>query len=364
MIRRFVSVALLVCLAGGCSHEPAAGPARQGRSGPPAFAVEVMPVASRSVEYAIDAVGSIEAFEVVEITARVPGAIETVAFREGQSVRQGDVLVEIEPERYRLARAEAEASLEKARAAMREAEAGLRRREGANEKTSGLIPGEEIDTWRTRVATTQAEVAAQDAALRLAQRNEDDARVRAPFAGIVQTRDVRTGQYVQPGALLSTLVRRDPLLIRFQVPEGDARSITPGLDARFRVRNVDGERRARIIHVAASADPTTRMVPVTAEIEAPDEALRPGAFAEVRVPVGASKDGPVIPQTAVRPSERGFLAFVVSGGKAQERVLELGLRTPDGLVEVRRGLSAADTLVVRGAEALHDGASVRVSVAR
>ena len=78
------------------------------------------------------------------------------------------------------------------------------------------------------------------------------------------------------------------------------------------------------------------------------------------VPIGSSTDAPVIPQTAVRPSERGFLAFVVSGAKASERVLELGLRTPDGLVEVRHGLAPGESLVVRGAEALHDGAKVRV----
>jgi multidrug efflux system membrane fusion protein len=102
------------------------------------------------------------------------------------------------------------------------------------------------------------------------------------------------------------------------------------------------------------------MVDVTAEIRQPSDRLRPGAFAEVTVPVGAAENAPVIPQTAVRPSERGFLAFVVERGLARERVLELGLRTPEGLVEVRSGLAPAESLVVRGAEALADGARVRV----
>ena len=69
----------------------------------------------------------------------------------------------------------------------------------------------------------------------------------------------------------------------------------------------------------------------------------------------------MIPQTAVRPSERGFLAFVVEDGKAVERVLTLGLRTAGGLVEVRSGLAAGESLVVRGAEALRAGAAVRVA---
>lgn len=83
----------------------------------------------------------------------------------------------------------------------------------------------------------------------------------------------------------------------------------------------------------------------------------------MRVPVGGPSQAPVIPQTAIRPSEKGFLAFVVEDGKARERVLTLGLRTSEGLVEVRGGLKAGEELVIRGAEALRDGLPVAVSPA-
>jgi RND family efflux transporter MFP subunit len=207
-----------------------------------------------------------------------------------------------------------------------------------------------------------AEVAASRAAFDRAEMNARSASARAPFAGTIQTRDVRTGEYVQPGALLTTLVRRDPLLLRFRVPEQDAARLHSGLPARFRVRGEDREFTARLTSVAESADETTRMVSVTAEVDDRGRSeLRPGAFAEVAVPIGAAVDAPAVPQTAVRPSERGFLAYVVSGGVAVERVLTLGLRTEDGLVEVRGGLSPGESLVVRGAEALSDGAPVRVA---
>jgi len=336
-----------------------------GRGGGQAvFPVEVLPVVSQPVEYSVSAVGSVEAFEVVQVTARVPGAVEKIHFREGARVREGDVLVEIEPERYRLEVDEARATVAKAKAALAEAEAGLARRTGANETNPGLIPGEEVGAWQTRVVSAQAEVAAQEAALELAERNARDAAVRAPFRGTIQTRNVQTGQYVQPGALLSTLVRREPLLLRFQVPEGDAARLEPGMPARFRVRNVEGERQAKITHVAESADLASRMVAVTAEVVAPDDVLRAGAFAEVTVPIGSAKNAAVIPQTAVRPSERGFLAYVVENGVAHERVLALGLRTAEGLVEVRSGVATAESLVVRGAEALSEGAKVRVVAER
>lgn len=348
----------------GCSKDsksaPGGGPGG-GARGPVAFPVEAVPVAARDVEYSITAVGSVEAFEVVQVTARVPGAVEKVHFREGDSVRDGEVLVEIEPERYRLVLEEARASREKAEASLAEAEAGLSRREGANDKTAGLIPGEEIDAWRTRVRTARAELSAQDASLQIAERNASDARPQAPFAGTIQTRTVQTGEYVQPGRLLTTLVRRDPLLLRFQVPEGDAVRLAPGQPARFRVRQDDNEYAAKVVHVAASADAASRMVAVTAEVQDPArDRLRPGAFAEIVVPTGSSGNAPVIPQSAVRPSEQGFLAYVVTGGVAESRLLTLGLRTADGLVEVRAGLEPSDSLVVRGAEALFDGARVRV----
>jgi multidrug efflux system membrane fusion protein len=101
------------------------------------------------------------------------------------------------------------------------------------------------------------------------------------------------------------------------------------------------------------------MVPVVAEI-AEEPSLRPGAFAEVTVPVGVNEAALAVPETAIRPSERGFIAFVVEGNVAHERIVELGLRTPNGLVEVVKGLRAGESLVVRGGEALREGAKVRI----
>ena len=166
---------------------------------------------------------------------------------------------------------------------------------------------------------------------------------------------VQTGQYVQPGTVLATVVQRDPLLLRFDVPESDAQRLANKLPVKFKVHseNADVDYSAVISHVSQQANETSRMVQITAEIDDPKkEDLRPGAFAEVTVAIGASVDATVVPQTAVRPSEKGFLAYVVEDGHAHERVLTLGMRTAEGLVEVRSGLKAGEQLVVRGAEAL------------
>jgi multidrug efflux system membrane fusion protein len=337
-----------------------------GKKGPGAggvnmqFPVETVLVQDRNVVYTLNAVGSVEAFEKVQVTARVAGVVEKVQFAEGSRVGSNQVLVEIEPQRYTLAVASAQAAHNKAVAAKSDAEAGLKRRESVDRQNPGLIPGEEIEAWRTKVLVAAAEMAQTNAALNQAQLNLHDAYVRAPVAGVVQTRTVQTGQYVQPGSVMATLVRRDPLLLRFQATEQDAVRLQPGIKAFFRVRDSDREYQARLIHVAASTEESTRMVAVTAEVIDKDkENLRSGSFAEVRVPVGGSRPLPVVPQTAIRPSEKGFLAFVVENGKAVERILTPGMRTADGNVEVLSGLHAGDVLVVRGAEGLSDGVPVR-----
>ncbi|MEO8195649.1 MAG: efflux RND transporter periplasmic adaptor subunit [Thermoanaerobaculia bacterium] len=341
-----------------CGGKPTEG-ARPARAAV-RFPVETATVAARNVEYSVRAVGSIEAFEQVAVTARVAGVVERVRFREGDSVTAETALAEIEPERYRLATEAARAALAKAQATADEARNGLERRQAVNVKNPDLVRAEEVDAWRTRVAAATAEIQQAQTALSLAQLNQRDAIVRSPLAGVIQTRAIETGQYVSPGTEIATLVRRDPLLLRFRVPQNEATPLAPGMTARFTLR--EGSARtfsARLRLVGAAADSRDRMVAVTADVDDPARnELRPGTFVEVEVPVGGTAAAAVIPQTAIRPSEHGFLAFIVEGDVARERVLELGLRTAEGDVEVRQGLAVGDLLVVRGAEALRDGAKV------
>ncbi len=334
----------------------------QSQREPVRFPVEVQPVEERVVEYAISAVGSVEAFEQVVVTSRVAGVIEKTRFQEGDFVTPETVLVEIEPERFELAVRSARAALGRAEAALAEARSGLERRERLNQTDPDLVRAEEVDSWRARVAVAEADVAERRAGLELAELNARDARVRPPVSGIVQSRNLETGRYVQPGTVVATLVQRDPLLLRFRVPERNAIDLRVGQPVRFRVRGDSTTfHEGRIQLVSAAADPRDRMVNVTARIvSSADPSLRPGAFVEVEAPVGGRPAAPVVPQTAIRPSERGFLVYVVEDGVARERVLELGLRTTEGQVEVRSGLKPGDLLVVRGAEALRDGAAVRL----
>ncbi len=327
------------------------------------YPVETAPLAMRHVQYTISAPGSLDAFQQVQITARVAGAVDKVSFTEGQAVTAGDTLVSIEADRYQVAVDQAGAQLQKSKANEKQAEDQLKRRQGAVKDHPGLIAGEEIATYQTTVATAQADVAASNEAVRVAQLNLRDSSVHAPIAGVVQTRTVQVGQYLQPGAVLATILQRDPLLLRFQVGEADAPRLKNGMKANVTLRESQHSYVASIDLVAGAADPTTRLVPVTATLDTTDHQywLRPGAFCEVTVPIGDARDAIVVPVISVQPTENGNVVWVVENNVARSKQVQVGMYTQDGAVEVTKGLAVGEQLVVRGLDALVDGAPVKVS---
>ena len=134
------SLAAFGCSKPGGQDAPKGGPGGGGPRGAMKFPVEVQPVGTRDVEYALSAVGTVEAFEKVQVTARVAGVVEKVAFVEGLEVDQGRVLAEVEPQRYQLAVDAAKAAVDKALAERDDAQAALTRREAVEKQSPGLIP--------------------------------------------------------------------------------------------------------------------------------------------------------------------------------------------------------------------------------
>lgn len=360
--QRCASVVALVLAAacGKSADTPAAGKHGQKLEYP----VDVASLTVRKMQYTVDAPGSIDAFQQVQITARVAGAVDKVMFTEGQLVKAGDALVTIESERYAIAVSQAHSAYAKAIANEKSAEAALKRRLDAQQESPGLVPGEEIEQKQTAVDTAKADVEAAKQDERVAALNLSDSMVRAPIAGTVQTRTVQQGQYLAPGNVLATILQRDPLLLRFEVSEQDAPRLRPGMTADITLRESKHQYTAKITLVAGSADPATRLVAVTAQIDQTEHQywLRPGAFCEVSVPIGDARQGIVVPSLAVQPTDKGNVVYIVDDKNiVHQRVVATGMHTSDGGIELTRGVAAGELLVVRGIDPLSDGAPVKIN---
>jgi RND family efflux transporter MFP subunit len=162
---------------------------------------------------------------------------------------------------------------------------------------------------------------------------------------------------------MATLLRSDPMLLRFQVEPQDAPRLKPGMTAHFTMRETETDYTAKITLVAAAADSTTHTVGVTAEVDSENKKywLRPGSFCDVTIDVGATRQAVVIPRSTTRATDHGYVVYVVENGAAIEKTVTLGMNTKDGFVEVRSGLAPGELLVVRGMESLANGAQVKAS---
>ncbi|HEY2369462.1 MAG TPA: efflux RND transporter periplasmic adaptor subunit, partial [Polyangiaceae bacterium] len=153
-------------------------------------------------------------------------------------------------------------------------------------------------------------------------------------------------------------------LLRFAVAEQDAPRLKAGQQATLVLRESAHTYTATISLVGGAADPQTRLVSVTAQVDETDHQywLRPGAFCEVSVPIGDARDAIVVPTMSVQPTEKGNVVYIVDDKNiAHSKIVELGMYTPDGNVEVTRGVDEGQQVVVRGIEPLSDGAPVKVT---
>jgi multidrug efflux system membrane fusion protein len=360
----FLLLAGLSCALAGCGGSSSAsgtsggGAAARpgGGRGPMAVKVRVAPVAVRDVVYEVKAIGSLEAEEIVQVTAQVEGAVAEVLFREGDHVTSETVLARIDPEKHRLEAERAEAAYQKALADVERSQQDLDRREQLAKDQ--LVAAEELNRSRAESRRLQAEADAAKAARDLARANQRRSEVRPARAGVINTRTIDAGTWAREGMTLATLVDTSRLRLRFKVSEAESLRAREGQDLTFRVGALgDRDFQARIYHVGELADATTRQVEVLAFVKNPGM-LKPGFFAEVRLATESKKGALVVPESAVQASERGFVAYVVEDGKAVLRPLQIGLRTPDAQVEVVTGLKAGETVVVEGSDRIGDGVPV------
>jgi membrane fusion protein, multidrug efflux system len=215
-----------------------------------------------------------------------------------------------------------------------------------------------VDDLTAQMKTLETAVTAAEARRRAAEARLEDLIIRAPFAGRLGTRAVSLGAYVSPGTRITTLDDLSRVRFDFSVPENLLSRLKVGQmgyarSAAFGDRKFEG----KVTVIDPRVDPVTRTVRLTAEIDNPDEALRPGMFLSVALQVTVRENATVVPEEAVVNEGLRQLIFVVRNNTVERRVVRLGQRQ-EGRVEVLEGVEPGETIVIRGVQRVRPGATV------
>jgi RND family efflux transporter MFP subunit len=310
----------------------------------PAVSVEVEELAPQALIERLELSGELEPWLHVSVSAELGGTVESVGFREGQRVRQGQVLARVGADLFEAALAEARARLEGA--------------EAIYEKTNELFKREHVPRQELIAATS---------ALHAAQAQEKQAELRlersvveAPISGVAVSREVEPGEVVSPGAPITELYQIDRLKAVAGIPENDIAWFAVGGEASIEVDAFPGRTFEGRIHlIGPAAVGPSRTFPTEIAIDNPRRELRPGMIARVALVKRRLEDVIVLERDVLQDRDAGPVAIVADGGVARVRQLVLGASEGNRVV-VEKGLEPGEKLIVTGQRGLIDGQAIEV----
>jgi len=308
------------------------------------IAVETERTAVATVVEDIRAVGTLRPHESVVIAPEIAGRLSRIRFNEGDRVKAGDVLVEIDSVILR-------AELDKARA-----EVALAR---ANHDRALTLAQQGTGTLRARDEAVAAFQAAQ-ANLALAEARLEKAAITAPLSGVMGLRSVSVGAYLTPGTPIVEIADVATLKVDFRVPELRVASLHAGQTIVIAADALPGATfEGTIYAIDPTVDVNGRAVRLRARVPNPDGRLSPGLFVRLQIVVERRPDAVLVPESAIVAEAGRTFVYRIVGNRAERVEVTLGQRRP-GVVEVRSGLARDDTVVTAGHQRLRGGAVVEV----
>jgi membrane fusion protein (multidrug efflux system) len=323
--------------------------------------VETVEVIPKSISYTISAVGSLKTPENVTISPKKAGIINKILVKEGDRVKKGQVLVQLDDVDARL-------QVEREEARVREAEASLETNRNTLARyqkllESKVVPQQTYDDISLKVKLDEARLALAKTELNLVKQNLIDHRIVSPIEGVVNLKIASLGEHVNvaPKDEILTIVQMDPLELEFYVPENWVGKVRLGSNIQFTVKALSEEKfTANLQFISPTADPSTRNIRMKAMVRNSQYRLKPGYFAEVSVQTGMNPNALVIPESALFSQEGKFFTFLIQDGIAHRKEVETGLRF-EGQVEILKGLQKGEWVVRAGHEQLSEGMKVRIS---
>jgi RND family efflux transporter MFP subunit len=351
------AVFALAACAPGCKR---AGDEEIASAEVPTIAAETGTVARRDLVEALLVRGSVTAppNEDVKLAAQVPGRVVRMRVAEGDSVKAGEVVAEIEAAPLEDQQRQAKAGLAQAQAALENARLNLARTERLFER--GIAAGKEVEDARSQSAAAQSALEQAQAGLATADRQLARARVTSPISGQVVKRFVGVGEQVDGTAAqpLVEIANVERVEVAAHVAAERLARVRAGQKAALRSdawpdRSFEGE----VIAISPAVDPATNAALVRLRVTNTDRLLRVGMFVEVRIGLAEKKAALVVPAAALSKTEEGAAVYVVSGDEAARTKVEVGLETPEG-VELLSGVKEGQQVLVSRVHGLGERAKL------
>jgi membrane fusion protein (multidrug efflux system) len=323
--------------------------------------VEVTEVQTRPISYTVSAVGSLKALEDVAVSSKKSGIINQILVKEGDRVKKGQILVQLDDVDARLQLERAEAGVKQAAVTVETYRNIVPRYLKLHE--TQVIPQQTLDELIMKVKVDEARLDLAKAELNLARQNLLDHRIVSPIEGVVNLKIASLGEHVNvaPKDEILKIVQMDPLELEFYVPENWAGKVHLGNKVQFTLKAFSEEKfTATLRFISPTADSATRNVKVKAVVPNPHYRLKPGFFAEVTVQTGTNPKALAIPESALFSQEGKFFAFVAQNGVAHRKGVETGHRF-EGKVEILKGIQEGEQVVTVGHEQLSEGTKVKAS---
>src|SRR6202047_3298799 len=333
----------------------------------PAVPVTIAPVVKADFPVYLTGLGTVQGFNTVVVRTRVHGQIDQIAFKEGQLVKQGDLLAQIDPRPFQAALNQAKAKKEQDEANLANVNLDLQR----FTKLGQFATRQQLDTQRSMVQQLTAQIAADDATIFNAQTQLDYTTVKAPISGVVGLRQVDQGNIVNASAQtgIVMIAQIEPIDVIFTAPEeqlpyiNEAQSKQP---LKVIALTTDGKKvlsEGELSVVNNQVDTTSGTIRLKAEFQNTDRALWPGQSVLTRLLAPPLTDATVGPEDAVQRGSEGLYAFAVnSDNKAELRKIKVS-KSIDGRSVVDQGLSPGERVIVAGQYKVQAGSTVATTVA-
>lgn len=309
--------------------------------------VIVSAVISKTLPRTITAIGTAKANESVVITSKVSGKINKLDFGEGQKVKVGKLLVQLDDTELRANLTESQAARDNAQKLYDRA---LKLYATRN------VAKAQVDLLLSELQATEAAVSADKARI-------SDYRIVAPFSGILGFREVSVGSLVQPGDVITTLDDMDTIKVDFELPESYIADVSPGL--KFTAKSVayrDRVFEGKVDTISTRVNEFTRAVRIRGSVPNEDGLLKPGMFLSVDLQISVDEEALVVSEEAVILTIAGPIVYRVVDGKSVRTPIKIGRRIR-GFAEVLDGLDEGSVVIIEGLQKVKDGAPVQTSAA-